>query len=152
MSYRLIFGYTVLAMVGLAIMGIAIAAVKVATQDTPSPRAPVTGGASYVVREGDALSAIAQRTGLTVDRLMELNPTLDPQTLVPGRRIRLRPAAPGAGPTKSRRPPRRIYVVQPGDGVLSIQEKTGVPVDRIRSLNPKIDAKPIVPGQRVKLR
>jgi len=43
-------------------------------------------------------------------------------------------------------------VVKPGDGLLSIQERTGVPVDRIRSLNPSIGSKPIVPGQRVRLR
>jgi len=152
MSHRLIFGYTVLAMVGIAIMGIAIAAIKVATQDTPSPPSPVTGRASYVVREGDALSSIAQKTGLTVDRLMELNPTLDPLTLVPGRRIQLRSAAPSARRAEGQPKKRQFYVVKPGDGVLSIQEKTRVPVDRIRSLNPGIDSKPIVPGQRVKLR
>jgi len=155
MSYRLMFGYTVLAIVGMAVMAIAVAAIKVAKQDTPSPPAPDIGRGYYVVKEGDALSAIAQKTGLTVDRLMELNPTLDPLTLVPGRRIRLRPpapAAPGSPRPGTPAPEKRVYVVKPGDGLLSIQERTGVPVDRVRSLNPGIGSEPIVPGQRVRLR
>ena len=44
----------------------------------------------YVVRTGDTLGAIAQRTGVTVERLQELNPTLDPQALTSGQRIKLR--------------------------------------------------------------
>jgi LysM repeat protein len=45
----------------------------------------------YVVRSGDLLATIAQRTGVSVERIQALNPDLDPQTLVPGQRIRLRP-------------------------------------------------------------
>jgi LysM repeat protein len=44
----------------------------------------------YVVRTGDTLGSIGQKTGLTVERLQELNPTLDPQALVSGQRIKLR--------------------------------------------------------------
>jgi LysM repeat protein len=44
----------------------------------------------YVVRTGDTLGSIAQRTGVTVERLQELNPTLDPQALTSGQRIKLR--------------------------------------------------------------
>ena len=45
---------------------------------------------TYVVRTGDTLSSIAQRAGVTIDRLQELNPTLDPQNLTSGQRIKLR--------------------------------------------------------------
>lgn len=44
----------------------------------------------YVVKTGDTLGGIAQKTGLSVERLQELNPDLDPQTLVSGQRIKLR--------------------------------------------------------------
>jgi LysM repeat protein len=44
----------------------------------------------YIVRTGDTLGGIAQRTGVPVTRLQELNPTLDPQALVSGQRIKLR--------------------------------------------------------------
>ena len=44
----------------------------------------------YRVRAGDTPSAIAERTGVPLGRIQELNPNLDPQTLAPGQRIRLR--------------------------------------------------------------
>lgn len=44
----------------------------------------------YIVREGDTLAQIADNTGLELDQLEELNPTLDPQQLSPGEKVRLR--------------------------------------------------------------
>jgi LysM repeat protein len=38
-----------------------------------------------------SLDSIARKTGVPTDRLLSLNPALDPQTLVPGQRIKLRP-------------------------------------------------------------
>jgi LysM repeat protein len=45
---------------------------------------------SYTVQTGDTLGAIAEKTGVSVERLLVLNPELDPQALVAGQRIRLR--------------------------------------------------------------
>jgi LysM domain len=47
----------------------------------------------YVVRAGDNLFTIANKTGVPIETLQELNPTADPQALVTGQHIRLR--APG---------------------------------------------------------
>jgi LysM repeat protein len=44
----------------------------------------------YIVKSGDTLGAIAQRTGVPVSRLQELNPGLDQFSLVSGQRIKLR--------------------------------------------------------------
>lgn len=44
----------------------------------------------YVVKAGDTLAAIGEKVGLTVERLMELNPDIDPQALVSGQRIKLK--------------------------------------------------------------
>jgi LysM repeat protein len=46
--------------------------------------------ASYTIKANDTLSAIAEKTGITVERLQELNPELDPQGLVAGQKIKLR--------------------------------------------------------------
>ncbi len=54
--------------------------------DTAPRRTP----ASYTVKTGDTLGAIAEQTGVSVERLQELNPELDPQALVSGQRIKLR--------------------------------------------------------------
>lgn len=44
----------------------------------------------YSVRSGDTASGIAERSGITVERLQALNPDLDPQSLSPGERLKLR--------------------------------------------------------------
>lgn len=50
------------------------------------------------------------------------------------------------------RKPRRFYVVQNGDTLTSIARKTGVPVDRIQTLNPGVDPQILVSGEKLKLR
>jgi len=44
----------------------------------------------YTVRAGDTLALIAEKTGVSLAELRTLNPSLDPQGLVTGQRIRLR--------------------------------------------------------------
>lgn len=46
---------------------------------------------SYVVKAGDTPGAIAEATNVPLSQIERLNPELDPQTLAPGTRIRLRP-------------------------------------------------------------
>lgn len=61
---------------------------------TPAPakKAGKTSGAKvYVVKQGDTLSAIAMKTGVSVETLQQLNPDVDVQALQPGARLRLRP-------------------------------------------------------------
>jgi LysM repeat protein len=43
------------------------------------------------VKAGDSLLAIAEKTGVPTDQLQRLNPDVDPQVLVPGQRLKLRP-------------------------------------------------------------
>ena len=50
-----------------------------------------TGDAkSYEVQEGDSLTAIAEKTGVPVETIEELNPGLDPQAIIPGQKLKLR--------------------------------------------------------------
>jgi LysM repeat protein len=44
----------------------------------------------YIVKSGDTLGGIAEKTGVPVERLQELNPGLDQFSLVEGQRIKLR--------------------------------------------------------------
>ena len=46
---------------------------------------------------------------------------------------------------------RRTYVVQEGDVLSAIAEKTGVPLERIEALNPDVDAQSLHAGQKIKL-
>ena len=45
---------------------------------------------TYTIKANDTLSAIAEKNRMTVERLLELNPDLDPQGLVAGQKIKLR--------------------------------------------------------------
>jgi LysM repeat protein len=44
----------------------------------------------YTVKPGDTPSGIAEKTGVALEEILSLNPTLDPQTLTVGTKIRLR--------------------------------------------------------------
>ncbi len=45
---------------------------------------------AYVVQNGDTLTSIANKTGVPVSRIEELNPGVDPQILVSGEKLKLR--------------------------------------------------------------
>jgi LysM repeat protein len=60
---------------------------------TPAATASAStkGPRFYRVKPGDTPSSIAVATKVPLARIQELNPNLDPQTLSPGQRIKLRP-------------------------------------------------------------
>lgn len=51
---------------------------------------PKTKAATYVVKSGDTLTAIAHRTGVPVGVIVALNPEVDPQILIAGQTLKLR--------------------------------------------------------------
>lgn len=154
MSNRLIFGFAVLAILALVLFVAVILVIRLMTLETPSASAPESTPSSYVVKEGDSLSGISARTGVSLRRIEQLNPRVDPLSLVPGQRLKLKvtPGRKGSGRAgrRKRRPSR--YVVKPGDGLLGIAAKTGVDMDRLRSLNRRQDLDKLVPGMRLRLR
>ena len=46
----------------------------------------------------------------------------------------------------------RTYTVQVGDTLGSIADKTGIPLERIQTLNPDVDPHAMVAGQKIKLK
>src|SRR5947209_928394 len=64
---------------------------RYARQQQPAGSAAASQPAgTYVVKQDDTLAAISQQTGVSVSRLEQLNPNVDPQTLAAGERLRLR--------------------------------------------------------------
>lgn len=53
---------------------------------------------------------------------------------------------------KKERTGEKFYVVEPGDTLTTISNKTGVGVDKLTRLNPNLDPQALLSGQRVKLR
>ncbi|MEA2330466.1 MAG: hypothetical protein QOH58_604 [Thermoleophilaceae bacterium] len=60
------------------------------TDETAQEQPPRRRRPTYMVKLNDTLGLIAEKTGVTVERLQELNPELDPQNLIVGQRIKLR--------------------------------------------------------------
>jgi LysM repeat protein len=56
-----------------------------ADDDREQPRRPRT----YTVQQGDILSSVAEKTGVSVERLQELNPDVDANALSIGQKLRL---------------------------------------------------------------
>jgi LysM repeat protein len=56
------------------------------TATTPTRRTRPT----YTVKLNDTLGLISEKTGVSVERIEELNPELDPQNLIVGQKIKLR--------------------------------------------------------------
>ena len=61
-------------------------------QVTPSPsvKRKRKQRKTYTIKAGDTPSGIAVKVGIPLDQILELNPDLDPQTLTPGTKIKLR--------------------------------------------------------------
>ena len=57
------------------------------TGTTTRPRAPAPVRRTYAIQEGDTLDEVAFEHDTTVERLLELNPTIDPTSLQVGQRI-----------------------------------------------------------------
>jgi LysM repeat protein len=60
------------------------------SEATPTATPERKGPRRYRVKPGDTPSSIAEKTGVPLDEILRLNPDLDPQTLAPGQRIKLR--------------------------------------------------------------
>ncbi|TMK40957.1 MAG: LysM peptidoglycan-binding domain-containing protein [Actinobacteria bacterium] len=126
----------------------------------------------YRVRSGDTLLSVALHTHLPLAQLQQLNPGVDPSTLVPGQRLRLvaaqpraprrhlapsAPARPAHWPAWWPPPPVRPHgpqsvVVRSGDTLSAIAQRSHLPLARLKHLNPKIDPNTLRVGQRLRLR
>ncbi len=92
----------------------------------------------YSVREGDALTEIAERFGVTVGELAEANGIVDPDLILSGRVLLIPGSADGRAAIAQQGDQMSggdIYIVQPGDTLSEIAELFGVPVGVIMEAN-----------------
>lgn len=102
----------------------------------------------WTVKSGDTYTRISEKTGLSLDDLQAFNSTVDPSTIAPGQRIKLRMNIPK--PRKRLGP--RYWTVRRGQSYGSIAAATGTPIDRLMRLNPKLKPSVLAVGDRVRLR
>ena len=103
----------------------------------------------FTVHTGDTYRSIAAETGLTVDDLERFNPYVNPDTIQPGQRLKLRARVPRATPKP---PGPRFYTVRSGDTFASIAKKTDHSMLHLLQINRTINPETLQPGQRVRLR
>lgn len=103
----------------------------------PATCNPPWGWTIYIVQPGDTLTRLAQLTSTTVSQIMQAN-CLQTTVLYVGQRLYL-PAVlyPTATPPPTCGPPANwvIYIVQAGDTLYSLAQRTGTTVEAIRQAN-----------------
>ncbi len=110
-------------------------------------RTPPRGARVYRVKPGDTLSSVSRATGISVERLKELN-NLPSDHLKPGQRLVLaaegRPAK-GTSPSAKEEGSPRVHHIQPGDTLWDLARRYGTTVEKICRANR------ISPGKRLNL-
>jgi LysM repeat protein len=134
----------------LAIGALAVSTLNQSNESGASAEAATANLPPYwTVKEGQTYSQIAEQTGLTVDQLETFNPRVNPSTIRPGQKLKLRehvppPPLPPLGP--------RFWIVRKGQSFGSIAAKTGKPIGRLIRLNKRLKPNELQPGDRVRLR
>ncbi|MCP9885039.1 LysM peptidoglycan-binding domain-containing protein [Synechococcus sp. ATX 2A4] len=96
---------------------------------------PLPGlAAQHVVKPGETLSEIAERYGVSLNRLMQLNGIKDPDLVTAGTRLTV-PGAAGSGSAPSGGGGRGSYTVKPGETLSEIADRLGTTVQRLIELN-----------------
>lgn len=104
-----------------------------------------SGLAQYTVRQGDTLSAIARRFGVSVAALAEANDLADPNLIAAGQRLEIPGAATGATGGGSG----FTYVVRSGDTLSTLAWRFGVSVASLVQANHLRSADSLTRGQRL---
>lgn len=115
-----------------------------ATPVTPTPAPAPQPGGTYTVVKGDTLSAIASKTGTTVDQLVSLNNIQNKNLIYPGQVLRL-----SGGSTPA--PSGGSYTVVSGDNLSSIAQRYNTNWQTLAQLNGLSNPDKIYPGQVLKV-
>lgn len=120
------------------------------------PEALPAGNGYYTVRQGDNLSTIAKRYGLSVDDLMRLNGLTNASFIWVGQQLRLsarvEPGQGGVDQTEITDIAGNIYVVKPGDTLSEIAQAFDTTVADLLAANGLPDASYIYVGQRLRIK
>lgn len=153
----------------LSLLAILLALVVALMNSATVQAADNDGTAPYRVQNGDTLTKIANRFGLTVEKLLLANPQIkDPNLLLTGQVITL-PAGRSEGLLAAAPQGRLIhwqlerngrvidkeegyYLARSGDTLIGIARKYGVTLERLLQVNPQIeDPNKLYRGELVKI-
>lgn len=101
-------------------------------------------GTFYTIQPGDTLYTIATKHGVTVDAIINANPSLDPYNLMPGRMICMPPKPSRVCPDDS-----NLYEVKPDDTLIKILVKYDYSYAALKYYNPDTDLKNLSSGMQL---
>ena len=108
----------------------------------PPPTCP-TNSFSYTIRAGDTIFSLAQRYNVTPQSILDLNPSVDPNSLRVGQII----CIPGAAPPPTCPANSFSYTIRAGDTLFSLAQRYNVTPQSILDLNPGVDPNSLRVGQ-----
>lgn len=100
----------------------------------------------YTIKKGDTLAAIAARLGTSEERLLSLNPGIEPENLQIGQVICVRSSESVSGGCPFGSIP---YTIIEGDSLAKIAMRFGTTVEALRDANPDVNPYDLRPGQRL---
>jgi LysM repeat protein len=130
---------------------------QIGAYDVVSAEAGVYPETSLVtVKDGETLSEIADRHGMSVNELVRLNDLSNADHVETGSTLRVKTSAVASsgaadGPSSYRKGASE-HVVQPGQNLSSIAEGYGVPMSRLVAINGLQDANHVEVGMRLRLK
>ena len=109
-------------------------------------------GGRVTIRQGETLSEISERYGVSVERLMQLNRISDPTRVVAGDSLILRAPAPtrngGGGPGRNGGGGTTV-TVQPGDTLSEIADRYNISIERLIQLNRIQNPSQVIAGDKL---
>lgn len=105
----------------------------------------------YRVEEGNTLSGIAKRYGVSVKELERINGITDPNLIYPGQILKIYPKEKREERKKTRIKFYSTYIVKSGDTLSSIANKLHTTVDELVQLNDISNPNLIYPGEILKI-
>lgn len=100
----------------------------------------------YTVRKNDTLGHIAERYGTRASNIRHWNNLQYGQYIYPGQKLVI-----WVPKSKIAQGGENIYVVQVGDSLYRISQKTGVSLNQLKKLNPGINPSRIYPGDKIRI-
>ena len=101
-------------------------------------RSDDNGFINHVVQQGESISLLASRYGVSAGEIMSLN-NLSSNTLTPGQTIVVK---------KGKVSDNKYHIVKTGETLFSIAKKYGVNISKLREIN-GIDNRSLIPGQKI---
>ncbi len=113
---------------------------------------PRSAGGSLTVAPGETLSEIADRHGITVSRLMQLNGLSKADHIEAGQKLVVPSASRSASPASGFNRKASEHVVRSGESLSQIAEGYGVPMTQLIAINRISDPNLVESGTRLRLK